>query len=353
MKHTTKLLALILLLSLAILPTQTAYAKGLADSKVVFGGTFLLKGGETLDGDLVVLGGVATIEENATVTGNVVLVGGSLTVNGSVKGDTVVIAGAGSLGAKAVVGGDLVGVIGTLQRAETARVLGQVVNVTGPIIEASPSGPAPAVPTIPAMPAFPSFQPPEVVVNPLGRAVGIFFRSLVMAVLALLVVMFLPDQTQRVAQAATGQPLPAGGLGCLTVILAPVVVILLAITILLLPVAAIAVIGLVAAVIFGEIAIGLEVGQRLMRLFNREVPLPVSALLGTFLLTLLVDSVGAIWCLGWWAPLLLTILALGAVFLTRFGTRAVLPPMAPVPPAPPMPSAPPPAPNAPPQSKGQ
>jgi hypothetical protein len=70
MKTLYKIAIAVLLLALFLAPTQSALAKGLAEDKVVFGGTYVLKSGETLRGALVVFGGAAVIETDAEVDGD-------------------------------------------------------------------------------------------------------------------------------------------------------------------------------------------------------------------------------------------------------------------------------------------
>jgi hypothetical protein len=89
----------------------------------------------------------------------------------------------------------------------------------------------------------------------------------------------------------------------------------------LIPVSLLGILALIIAGVFGWIALGLEVGKRLASLFKMEWPLAVAAGLGTFLLSLVVNGIGFIACIGWVAPFLVTIIGLGGVILTRFGTQ--------------------------------
>src|SRR6202142_3972752 len=131
-----KLLCALPILLLLLLPIAPAYAfTGHLDGRVVFGQSFTLKSGETLDGDLVVFGGEATIEENATVKGNVVVIGGSLTLDGQATGDAVVIGGLMTMGDKSLVAGNVTTVGGSLQRTAGSQVGGQIVtNNPAPIV---------------------------------------------------------------------------------------------------------------------------------------------------------------------------------------------------------------------------
>jgi hypothetical protein len=289
----------------------------------------------------VVLGGAVEIQTNATVEGNVVVMGGSIQVNGTVEHDVVLIGGTMSLGATAVIGGNVVTIGGSLQQMEGAQIKGQIINSAAPTIDIGngttmlPLFPNQATPQSPQTPTFPQF---DFNFNPLRAALNTFGQAFLMAILAALVVAFIPVPTQRVAQAVASQPGVAGGLGCLTALLVPFVLVflgLLTLTIILAPLT-ISLIGigsilLAVALIFGEIAIGLEVGQRLVSSFRGEWPLPLTAGLGTFLTVLIVSAIGSLlWCFGWWAPMVFAALAVGGVIMTRFGTRAAVPPLTPV-----------------------
>jgi hypothetical protein len=335
MKTIYKILTSLVLLAFLVMPTGSVFAKGLEDGKVVFGDSYTLESGETLSGDLVVVGGAVEIQTDATVDGNVVVMGGSIQVNGTVAHDIVLIGGTVSLGTNAVVEGNVATIGGSLQQAEGAEIKGEITSASPPMIDIGngtsmlPLFSRPVIPQAPRM---------DFNINPLRGALNVFGQAFLMALLAALVVAFIPVPTQRVAQAIVTQPGAAGGLGCLTVLLAPIVLVFLALltlTIILAPLT-ISLIGigtilLAVALLFGEIAVGLEVGQRLVKSLRWEWPLPLTATLGTFLTVLIVNAIGILlWCFGWWVPILLAILAVGGVIMTRFGTRAVLPPTAPV-----------------------
>jgi hypothetical protein len=86
---------------------------------------------------------------------------------------------------------------------------------------------------------------------------------------------------------------------------------------------------LVAAGVFGWIAIGYEVGQRFTKAIHQNWPPAFSAGLGTFALTLvakILTGIPVLNCIGWLVPFLLSMAALGGVLLTRFGTQTALAP---------------------------
>jgi len=314
------LLACVLLLMLPGL----ALADGPEDGKLIFGGTFVLAQGETLNGDLVVVGGTVTVEEGAQVNGNVALVGGSVTIDGTVNGDAVAVGGTLSLGPKSVVTRDVSTFGAMLNRAEGSQVAGQVISGGG--FQVPFTLPVPT--TVPQPWNLPfgtqAWNVPfawRFDTSPLLNGASIFLRSLGLAALAVLVVIFWPGQVARVAYASLRHAPLSGALGLLTGVVAPGLLILLAITLCLIPVAALGAVLLVAAIVFGWIAIGAEVGNRLAEVLKWKLHPAAAAALGTFVLTLVLAFIGIVPCVGWLGSAIVGAIGLGAVVLTRFGAR--------------------------------
>ena len=101
--------------------------------------------------------------------------------------------------------------------------------------------------------------------------------------------------------------------------------ILLAITIIGLPVSFLLAVAFVVALVFGWIAVGVEVGHRMSEAFNWEIAPAASAGIGTLAVSFVIGGIGQIPCIGWLAPLLVGAAGLGAVILTRFGSREYVP----------------------------
>jgi cytoskeletal protein CcmA (bactofilin family) len=325
MKTIVKIASVLLLALLIFLPLQSAAASGgVYEGQVIFGQSFTLKNGETMNGDLLVFGGSATIEEGATVNGSTVLFGGNLTVKGTVNGDVAITGGSVTLGSTAHVTGNLTTVAASLDRADGSKVDGQIYNTATSWVGNGDNVVPPVVkPPVPVVPAIKfEFQPLLSVLNAFGQ-------SLAIAVLAMLVMLFLAPHADRVAHAIIAQPLTAGGLGLLTVIVAPIAIVLSIITLILIPVAPIIILALVIAGVFGWIAIGYEIGQRFTKAIHQDWHPAFSAGLGTFALTLIAKALTGIPvlnCVGWLVPFLLGLAGLGAVLMTRFGTQIVTAP---------------------------
>jgi hypothetical protein len=138
----------------------------------------------------------------------------------------------------------------------------------------------------------------------------------------MLLTAFLHPQLDRVAQAVVGRPFVAGSIGLLTVFLAPIAVVVLVVTLILIPVAAAAVFLLVLAWLFGVVAVGLELGFRLTRALHKTWEPIFAAALGTFVLAMGVGAINLLPCIGWLAPALLGLIALGGAVITVFGTHS-------------------------------
>ena len=314
-------LTLLVLLFMLLAPASPAYAQSGGPGKIVFGENYTLKSGDALDGDLVVFGGNVTVEKGANLNGNLVVFGGQISSNGNLNGDVVVFGGQIALAEKAVVTGDVVTIGGQVNQAEGAKVLGQVVNNVSPKMQ------------IPDTFVRPHINPPHINFNsnPFWTAAGIFYRSVIIAALAMLVVIFLKPQMEHVSQAIVKQPLMSGGVGLLTVFGGPisilVVAVIMVVTLILIPVAVLVIfagaLAIALAWLFGVIALGNEVGERFTQSINQSWAPAFTAGFGTFLLMLIGGAIGQIPCIGWMFTFLIALVGIGAAVLTRFGTRPI------------------------------
>lgn len=277
--------------------------------KVIFGGNYTLETDETLTGSLIVFGGAVSLEQNSRVEGDIVLTGGSLDVSGTVEGSIVAIGGTVNINDPAVIEGDINTIGAVLKKSDEAKVEGNISNQAQGDF------------SMPIPPKMPVPSVPKVDLDPIGNVLWTIFKAIALAAVAALAVMFLSKPVERVAIAVTTQPVQTGLFGLLTAVVAPGLILILMITIILIPLGLIGALVLAAAVLFGWIAIGLEVGKKIATLFKSEWAQPVSAGIGTLVLTLIISAAQVIPCIGWLFPSVLGIFAVGAVLTTRFGTR--------------------------------
>jgi len=311
----------ILLATLGLLfLAQPALADGRAHT--VVGQEYTLPTGERLGGDLVMLGGVARLQPSSVVDGNVTVVGGQAVIEGNVRGDVVAVGGTLELTAGAEVEGDLVS-FGTVRRHPQATVRGDIVTgpdaarrfdaVTGMFdgrVSPSPRGAEPAKPA-----------EDDARLGGLARQVLAFGAAL--AVAALVVILF-PAHLRRVTEAMTSAWIQSAGVGVLTGVAAIVLAPLLAITCIGLPISLVILVALAVAILLGWAGAGQWAGAQLARATNLHL---ASTLGETVLGVALITLATKVPCLGFLLALPVAAWGLGAVVLTRFGTRSYLPTM--------------------------
>ncbi len=310
--------AVLLLVLTAFVWPLPAQASALPDGKVIMGGSYTLASGEVLNDDLVIFGGDVTIEDGAAVHGDVALFGGTLNVSGSVQGDIAAFGGRITLNDTASVGGDLVTFGGTVQRDPEAFIGGQIVEGENiPFNFQFDRG-------------FPfggefnrrSISPLERLGRIAFGGLWFFFKVLALSALAVLALMFLESPMERIAHAMMEQPALSGGVGCLTLMVAPVMLLILAFTVILLPVTFLGILALLLLALYGWIALGYEVGRRIAQSFGQTWAAPLAAGVGTFLISLVLGGIGkVIPCVGWTIPWVAAGLGLGAVILTQLGMQ--------------------------------
>ncbi len=327
-----KLVTVFLLLALLFLPASSVYAQGPGGDIIRIGEDYTLESGETLNGSLIVIGGNADVQEDSSITRDVVLIGGNLTIDGDTGGAVVIIGGnvtiSGSTGKEVVVIG------GQLLLTETAVVNGDVVTiggqvtkepgaeVTGNIVNNAPLVDIPDVPGAPNVPNPPNTPNIDLGFNPFWEVANVIGRAVAIAAIGMLLALFLQPQMERVGDTIIRQPLLAGSFGLLTLVAAPIVLIILAVTLILIPVAIIVAFVIPLAWLFGMIAIGQEVGERFTRAINQTWAPVLATGFGTFLLLLVGGFIGWVPCAGWLLQFLVGLLAVGGVAMTWFGTRA-------------------------------
>lgn len=344
-----KVLLVIVLLAVVLAPAGLSHAAPHNDK--------IIAEDEVHDGDLEVFGDELDIQPGATVDGNVSVFGGDVNIDGAITGDVAIFGGDTTL--TGTIDGDFVVFGGDITIAETAHINGDCVLVGGASKNASEQTsctntqanipnfpgmgnimpiPNPSVPNPPSPPSAPNYS--------FGHRVGHFFSevgevilsSLMAGGVAFLVASVLPGRVTQIRSAVEEKPAASGVVGALTAVAAPSLIALLSILSALLvlacgigllgfPIVIALAAALAIASIFGWVAIGSIVGTKLakpLRITNDT--LPMTAAIGTGAVTLVLTGLGLI---GFFpAELLMSLIAcvgLGAVALTKFGTRAYPP----------------------------
>ena len=313
MKKFTRFICLVLLIAAVVIPS-TASASGFADDKVIFGGNFTLRSGEDLNGDLVVFGGNIILEESSIVNGDTVILGGNVTSNGTIKGNLVALGGTVELQEQARIDGDLTVLGSSYEQAQGAVIYGNIITEENIPFEFSWSDSFGLFDG-----NYPAFQLQRL---PFVSASWFFFRILIWTGLAILLALFIQDQAAVINRTAFGNPFMSVVVGLGVILVAPLVLIALIITILLSPVSLLGIFALIAAWVIGLVAVSIEVGRKLAAALNQSWPTPLMAGLGMFILSLFFNGFSQVVpCFGWLPRFVLGLWVMGAVFLTRFGTK--------------------------------
>jgi hypothetical protein len=342
MKNRQRVIWLVLLLAAGVLlPATPALADGSPpgdDGVVIWNEDYTLEEGERLDGSLVVFNGDATLEADSHVEGSVIIWNGNVEVDGTVDEDVVVSGGDIYLGEDAWIGGSVTCSWNCdLEEEEGAHVEGGYTE-GDPLSGFRYDGEnGISIPMLPGPPLEQlrslrerSLSFPRQALHWALRFIRGVTAILVVAAVAGLVALIWPQPTAQIGRTVVKAPWQSLGMGALTGAAATVLIIALTLTICMSPLAALAALALGAAVLFGWIAVGAVIGERLMQALNaREIAPLWAAGLGTLLVSLVGVGLSGAFCLaplGWLMIAALGCLGLGAVVLTRFGTMAYSPP---------------------------
>ncbi len=286
---------------------------------VVIGGPVELGAGSVLGGDLTVFGPF-TMETDAVLEGQLVVMG-SADVSGTVEGD-LFTAGSLMLRETAYIEGD-VAAAGSVDQAPGAVIEGEFAPMD------SQDWDLPEGITVPSPFVWPRTIERTVEVNRTPRWVTYFLNLVkgiagvvMLSLLALVTASLWPTHVERVGRVVEEAPLPAFGVGLLSLILAAVAAAVLAITICLSPFALVGMVIVGIGVLLGWVALGLVLGRKILGgVFNQAEPKAVmAAVVGTALVSFILVLARAFGALNIFLLFLLVPPAAGAVVLTHFGT---------------------------------
>lgn len=292
-------LPFLLLISLLFVACQDRYS-----GWIVLDGVQQLESGETVEGEIILFDGSVTVSPAARVTGSVYMLGGDLQLDGEVGGDVSLVDGSLALGPDARVTGSINRAGGQVSGLEQADIAGGLREGAG--LE------------IPLEQVRTTRSPRDILLQSL---VGGFMLGIVAAV----VVRLMPQALDRISHAATRHALVSGSLGLLVAVVGPALAVMMAFTVVLVPLAFLALLLAALIILYGWVSLGVALGRQIaLRLPRRPGP-SLSAFLGTWLFMLLLGLMQLIPVAGPFLPLLVAVIAFGAVLLTRFGTRTFVP----------------------------
>jgi hypothetical protein len=315
MKKIFRVIALLIIaMLLASAFPNSVTAAPLEEDRTVFGETYTLESGRTLNGDLNVFGGVVNIEVDARVNGNMFVMGGIVTIDGTITGDLSVIGGTVTLEDDAVINGDLFAPASYINQDESAVIEGEKQEgwsiPWGEVY--MPRFDRGQFPYQPRMTILPT-------INRIGRTIAL---TLVLAGLGALLLLIMPQSTETMVKALVTSPWQILGYGALSAVVVFVGSFILAITICLIPVAFLILLAFGLSILVGWLILGYELGKRILSgIFHTKLSPALTAVIGNTILYLLSSGLRLIPCLGGFINFIVVLFGLGTVVVTLFGTK--------------------------------
>ena len=309
------LLATFMLLFILTIPVSAD--TGDEPGHIVFGSSYILSSEQTLTGDLVIIGGSATIEDGAIVKGDVLIAGGTANIDGTIRGDITAFGGIVNILDDAKVTGDVVRYGGVFNLDEDARIDGNIVSNEGSDFNFSGD----TTPPITSDTVNQIFEGPAYIAKQLGKFLWKIVQAIGLAMMGVILTLFLDKPLERMTTTLRENLALSIGIGLLTAIVFPILMVILIITILLIPVSLLGLIGFVLLTLYGWFALALLFGEKIAEIFKTEWTAPLNMGIGSLALSLISFLIGAVPCIGWMGPVIFASAGLGAVILSRGGMR--------------------------------
>ena len=263
-----------------------------------FGGTVVVGTNTVVCSTLTTFG--ATVAINGTVIGDVVGFGSNIVIAGTVDGNIDLYGGDVVLRSGSHLHGDINLYAGHWTSGQGIQFVGAVNDHTEHFNWLLPSTGAFSFPLLSLI---------------TWVALGLFLTTL------------LPEHVMIVRTTVVSKSRRSLMIGLLSVILAPPLLVVLIALILSIPVAIIVTLGLIAGWALGTVAIGWLVGEYVLRkVAPQKNTRPLQVAVGLTVVVL----VGSIPFVGWIISIGVGLLGVGAVFLSRFGTRLYVQPRQPL-----------------------
>ncbi|MFA6005550.1 MAG: hypothetical protein WC775_03655 [Patescibacteria group bacterium] len=312
----------------------------------VAGGTVTIDG--TLNGDLFVAAG--TVNVDGTVTGSVRSAGGQITVSGTVDGNitafggnvtlvktaaigkSVVIAGGQihvmapvTLGAVLVggqvtvsekIGGNLLAATGTLVLTPNASIDGNATYYSETKATMQPGATVSGMINFHKQTYTQDMKVRAEVAQNASRSAGIAFKVfsfLAACIVGWLLMYLAPKFMKKTTDYMDKQLMMSAGIGFITLILMPVLMVMLFITLLGMPIAFFLMFALVTLLYISHIFVGLYVGEKVFRMLKVKQSPYLALFVGLAVLALAtsIPFIGGLVCL------LATVIGVGAVIETK------------------------------------
>jgi len=259
---------------------------------------------------------VVTSEE--VVCSDLTSFGGSVTIDGVVKGDVVVFGG--NVVINGVVNGNVTLYGGNLTLVDDAQVNGDIHVCGGNRTGGNDSQLHGS--------SFACTKSLGTLLTSISGASIRFWSTLASIILGMLLTSLLPEHVMLVRATVKSKMGRSFVLGLLSVLLTPAILAVLVGLIISIPLAILVAVGLIAAWALGTVAVGWIVGDYIVR---SVAPQHSTRLLQVIVGMTALALAGFLPSVGLWITIGSGLVGLGAVLLSRFGTRLYSPPRHPLP----------------------
>ncbi|OGK35131.1 hypothetical protein A3A93_02845 [Candidatus Roizmanbacteria bacterium RIFCSPLOWO2_01_FULL_38_12] len=237
----------------------------------VAGGQVIITG--TIKSNLTVLSGSATIADSASIGGGIVGAGGSMQIFSEVPGDVTV--GAGELTIGNVIGGNVLAGVGMLTMSPNANVHGNLTYMSDEPINiqkgATVSG---------TIKEEAKLQGRKTDLEQKAKTIGTAARGLIYTakviniitafIIGLLIMYLFPKYLEGVTKQISMKPWKTLGLGFLTILLTPLIVLLLFMTVIGAPIGILFVFTYFFYIYLAKIFVSLVIGSKLIGMMTKE-----------------------------------------------------------------------------------
>lgn len=254
-----------------------------------FGGAVVVASNEVVCGDITTFGGTLAID--GIVRGDVVAFNSDIVISGTVDGHISLYGGRVTLQSGCQINGDIDLYGGSWTKGDTIQLQGAVNDHAKNV-------------------------------NWLFTSIGgfgfSFWTWLIWIALGIMLTTLLPEHVMLVRTTVMSKMRRSAIIGLLSMLLAPLVLIVLIALVLSIPLAIIVGIGLIAAWGLGTVSVGWQVGEYVIHKVAPHYNTRLMQIVVGLTVLVLAESLPYI---GWLITVGVGLLGLGAVFLSRFGTR--------------------------------
>jgi hypothetical protein len=281
----------------------------LLGNQLLIGKSFTLEAGNIIKGDIVGIGTDLTFKPGSLVEGDILLIGSSLEVGGIVKGDLNLFAGTSRILKSAILNGDINQFFHHVVLEHDSKVTGEMNSFT--------------------FPGFPTEQISKFIstaaewISPNHWFLWDLSRTLVLSILALLAVILLKKPITIISSQIQSQTFISWGAGIIIAVAAPIIALILIITICLLPIGFLLLVVIALSYLLGWLALGNVIGKLIQQWLRIHWAEELQAFFGSLILGSITSVFGWIPCIGWVFNFTIGCIGLGAVIITRYGTKVL------------------------------